>query len=66
MRDLFFATPARLEFLKTARTERELAVDMVRRLAMAYPQIAFTVSGEDERVCCGCPLPPTGARASPP
>ncbi len=38
VRDLFFATPARLKFLKTLRTERELAVDMVRRLAMAYPR----------------------------
>src|SRR5262249_8348354 len=37
VRDLFFATPARLKFLKTPRTERDLAVDMVRRLAMAYP-----------------------------
>ena len=35
VRDLFFATPARLKFLKTPRTERDLAVDMVRRLAMA-------------------------------
>ncbi|HEY3910294.1 MAG TPA: DNA mismatch repair endonuclease MutL [Stellaceae bacterium] len=49
VRDLFFATPARLKFLKTARTERELAVDSVRRLAMAYPRIAFTVTAEDER-----------------
>src|SRR5690242_8614090 len=50
VRDLFFATPARLKFLKTPRTERELAVDAVRRLAMAYPQISFTVSGEEDRV----------------
>ncbi|MGH7030022.1 MAG: DNA mismatch repair endonuclease MutL, partial [Stellaceae bacterium] len=42
VRDLFFATPARLKFLKTARTERDLAVDSVRRLAMAYPRIGFT------------------------
>src|SRR5271155_2364638 len=49
VRDLFFATPARLKFLKTARTERELAVDMVRRLAMAYPAIAFFVTGDEER-----------------
>ena len=35
VRDLFFATPARLKFLKTPRTERDLAVDAVRRLAMA-------------------------------
>ena len=50
VRDLFFATPARLKFLKTPRTERDLAVDAVRRLAMAYPQISFTVSGDEDRV----------------
>src|ERR1700731_618318 len=50
VRDLFFATPARLKFLKTPRTERDLAVDMVRRLAMAYPLIAFSVTGDEERV----------------
>jgi DNA mismatch repair protein MutL len=50
VRDLFFATPARLKFLKTPRTERELAVDAVRRLAMAYPGTSFTVIGDDERV----------------
>ena len=50
VRDLFFATPARLKFLKTPRTERDLAVDSVRRLAMAYPGIAFTVIGDDERL----------------
>src|ERR1700730_10891924 len=41
VRDLFFATPARLKFLKTSRTERDLAVDTVRRLAMAYRTVAF-------------------------
>jgi DNA mismatch repair protein MutL len=50
VRDLFFATPARLKFLKTPRTERDLAVDMVRRLAMAYPGIGFTVTGDEDRV----------------
>jgi DNA mismatch repair protein MutL len=50
VRDLFFATPARLKFLKTPRTERDLALDAVRRLAMAYPGIAFTVTGDEERL----------------
>jgi DNA mismatch repair protein MutL len=50
VRDLFFATPARLKFLKTPRTERDLAVDSVRRLAMAYPAISFTVIGDEDRV----------------
>ncbi len=49
VRDLFFATPARLKFLKTARTERDAAVDAVTRLAMAYPAVAFTVTGDDGR-----------------
>jgi DNA mismatch repair protein MutL len=62
VRDLFFATPARLKFLKTPRTERELAVDMVRRLAMAYPQIAFTVAVEDHHVLLQ--LPATADRRS--
>ena len=50
VRDLFFATPARLKFLKTPRTERDLVLDTVRRLAMAYPAIAFAVTGDEERV----------------
>jgi DNA mismatch repair protein MutL len=50
VRDLFFATPARLKFLKTPRSERDQAVDAVKRLAMAYPGIAFTLIGDDERV----------------
>jgi DNA mismatch repair protein MutL len=50
VRDLFFATPARLKFLKTARAEREMAVDAVRRLAMAYPAVSFTVTSDAERV----------------
>jgi DNA mismatch repair protein MutL len=50
VRDLFFATPARLKFLKTPRTERDLAVDAVRRLAMAYPAVSFTVTGDEERL----------------
>ena len=50
MRDLFYATPARLKFLKSARSEREAAIDVVERLAMAYPGIAFTVSGDEDRI----------------
>jgi len=60
VRDLFFATPARLKFLKTARSERDHAVDAVKRLAMACPHIAFTVIGDDERVLLR--LPAAGSR----
>jgi DNA mismatch repair protein MutL len=45
--DLFYATPARLKFLKTDRTEAEAIREVVRRLAMARPDIAFTLAGED-------------------
>ncbi|CAL79731.1 DNA mismatch repair protein MutL [Bradyrhizobium sp. ORS 278] len=45
--DLFHATPARLKFLKTDRTEAEAIREVVRRLAMARPDIAFTVAGEE-------------------
>ncbi len=47
VRDLFYATPARLKFLKTGRTEINHAVDAVRRLAMANPEIAFSLADED-------------------
>src|SRR6185312_14647632 len=50
VRDLFYATPARLKFLKSPRAEREATLDAVERLAMAYPGIAFTVSGEEDRI----------------
>jgi DNA mismatch repair protein MutL len=55
VRDLFFATPARLKFLKSARAERDLALDAVRRLAMACPGIGFTVTGDEERVLLRLP-----------
>src|ERR1700753_629558 len=45
--DLFYATPARLKFLKTDRTEAEAIREVVRRLAMARPDVAFSVAGEE-------------------
>ena len=44
VRDLFYATPARLKFLKTTRTEYGQAADTLKRLAMAHPDIAFSLS----------------------
>lgn len=44
VRDLFYLTPARLKFLKTAATEYGAVKDMLQRLAMAYPAIAFRLT----------------------
>ncbi|MCK0167869.1 DNA mismatch repair endonuclease MutL [Jannaschia sp. S6380] len=43
LRDLFHATPARLKFLKSERSEAMAIADVVRRLAMAEPGVAFTL-----------------------
>lgn len=49
VRDIFFATPARLKFLKTAATELSYAVDTVERLAMARPDISFTLVADGKQ-----------------
>ncbi len=45
--DLFAATPARLKFLKSDRAEARAVVDIVQRLAMAHPDVRFTLSGDE-------------------
>src|SRR5205085_6526259 len=40
VRDLFYNTPARLKFLKSARTELNQACDGLTRLALAHPEIS--------------------------
>ncbi|TCS60620.1 DNA mismatch repair endonuclease MutL [Varunaivibrio sulfuroxidans] len=57
VRDLFFATPARLKFLKTARTELSHAQDIVNRLAMAHPEVGFSLSDGTRTLI---KLPPVG------
>ncbi|HEX9568069.1 MAG TPA: DNA mismatch repair endonuclease MutL [Rhodospirillales bacterium] len=44
VKDLFFATPARLKFLKAPRAEQAHALDTVKQLAMAHPGIGFSIS----------------------
>ena len=43
LRDLFYATPARLKFLRSDRAEAQAIADVVKRLAMAEPAIAFSL-----------------------
>src|SRR3981189_279340 len=47
VRDLFYATPARLKFLKSDRSEGEAIRDVVRRRAWSRPDVAFTLAGEE-------------------
>mgnify|MGYP000854737850 FL=1 len=47
VRDLFFNTPARLKYVKTFQTELANVIDIVNRLAMSHPQIAFTLTNDD-------------------
>src|SRR3979411_3258047 len=63
--DLLYATPARLKFLKTDRTEAEAIREVVRRLAMSRPDVAFTLAGEERApVTWAAALPgPTGRLA---
>ena len=50
VRDLFFATPARLKFLKSERAELQAVAETVRRLAMAHPQVGFTLTDGERTV----------------
>ncbi|MFD1156382.1 DNA mismatch repair endonuclease MutL [Roseovarius aestuarii] len=43
LRDLFYATPARLKFMRTDRAEAQAITDTVKRLAMAEPFVGFTL-----------------------
>ena len=59
VRDLFSATPARLKFLKTDRAEIQSVQEVIRRLALAEPEIGFTLrdvtGGGEGRVLLKCP-----------
>ena len=47
VRDLFFATPARLKFLKTEKAEAAAITEVVKRMAIAFPRVRFVLSGTD-------------------
>lgn len=47
VQDLFFSTPARLKFLKSDRAENTAISDVIKRIALAHPEIRFSINGED-------------------
>ncbi len=49
VRELFYATPARLKFLKSQRSEDLAMIDVVKRLAMSRPDVAFTLTLDGRR-----------------
>ncbi|TGP30068.1 DNA mismatch repair protein MutL, partial [bacterium M00.F.Ca.ET.228.01.1.1] len=57
VRDLFFATPARLKFMKGERAESSATSDVVKRIAIAFPGVRFTLAGSDRSTL---ELPATG------
>lgn len=58
VRDLFYATPARLKFMKTDRAEASAITDVVKRVAIAFPHVRFSLAGTDRTPL---ELPATGS-----
>ncbi len=60
--DLFYATPARLKFLKSDRSETAEAADVVRRLGFAHPHVGFSFATEERRLIDVAPEETSGTR----
>lgn len=50
VRDLFYATPARLKFMKSERTESQAIVEEIKRQAMAHEDVAFSLDIDGRRI----------------
>ncbi|MGI4775489.1 MAG: DNA mismatch repair endonuclease MutL [Janthinobacterium lividum] len=50
IRDLFFATPARLKFLRADKTELAACIDVVKKIALAHPKVAFSITHENKSI----------------
>ena len=55
VRDLFYATPARLKFLKSERAETAAVIDIVKRLALARADVGFRLQTEERVVLRAAP-----------
>ena len=63
--DLFGRVPARRKFLKAERTEVAAIADAVRRLAMAHPEVGFSLTHDGRRLLAVAAEPPTLIAAEP-
>lgn len=50
VKDLFYATPARLKFLKAPATELSHAVELLNRLAMSHASVSFKLIADERTV----------------
>jgi DNA mismatch repair protein MutL len=50
VRDLFYATPARLKFMKSERAESQAIAEEMKRQAMAHEAVAFTLETDGRTV----------------
>ncbi len=57
VRDLFFATPARLKFLRADRTELNASIQIIKRIAIAHPDIEFALIHNDKQLIKVKPKP---------
>lgn len=48
--DLFFSVPARLNFLKSTQTEQAHIVDIIQKIALANPHIAFKIKNDSKEL----------------
>ncbi|MEI4768491.1 DNA mismatch repair endonuclease MutL [Psychrobacillus sp. FJAT-51614] len=50
VKQLFFNTPARLKYLKTVQTELGHSIDLINRLALSFPSIAFRLTHNNQTI----------------
>lgn len=50
VRDLFFATPARLKFLRTDRTELNASIQIIKKIAIAHPSVSFSLVHDNKEL----------------